>query len=155
MALPTYPPPTPGPSPLVQTMAGGQFSYFFTNAQATRTQTAVSGYGNTLGAPANVTVFAIPPIRGNESGAEDFVIQVDCYGSTAGAGPNATIAILGSLDGVGFYTLTTASVTTQGTLIHLAKVVTPEIKLRYITAAITAYGGAGGVIDSVTAGVYA
>jgi hypothetical protein len=155
MALPSYPPTTPGPSNFVKTMERGQLNYFFTNAQATATQTAVAGYGNSLGAPAGVTVFGVPPTRSNESSGEDFVVQVDCYGSTAGAGPNATVALLGSLDGVQFYTLSTVSVTTQGTLVFLAKTVTPEIKARYLTAAITAYSGAGGVIDSITAGVYA
>jgi hypothetical protein len=155
MALPNYPPTSPGPSPTVKTMERGQLNYFFTNAQATATQPAVSGYGNALGAPASITMFGVPPTRSNESTGADFVVQIDCYGSTAGAGPNATVAFLGSLDGVQFYTLSTASVTTQGTLVFLSKTVTPEIKVRFITAAITAYSGAGGAIDSVTAGVYA
>jgi len=155
MALPSYPPSTPGPSPTVKTMERGQLNYFFTNAQTTLTQPAVAGYGNSLGSPANVTIYGVAPTRANESSGEDFVVQIDCYGSTAGAGPNATVAILGSLDGVQFYTLSTTAVTTQGTLVFLAKNVTPEVKCRYLSAAITAYAGAGGTTDSITAGVYA
>jgi len=155
MALPTYPPTSPSPSPYQKTLERGQLNYFFTNQQTTQTQTAVSGYGNSLGAPANINVFAIPPSKAVEGGAQDFVVQIDCYGTTAGAGPNATVAILGSLDGVQFYTLATQAVTTQGTLISLAKAVTPGIKVRFLTAAVTAYSGVGGTTDSLTAGVFA
>lgn len=155
MALPAYPPPAPAPNTNVKTMERGQLNYFFTNLQATSTQPSLAGYGNTLGAPSNINIFGISANRANESSGEDFVVQIDCYGSTAGAGPNATVAIIGSLDGAQFYTLTTIAVTTQGTIVSLAKAITPEFKLRYISAAVTAYAGNGGVIDSLTAGIYA
>ena len=155
MALPTYPPAQPSPSGTFLTYDRGQTAYFFTNRQALSTQSAVSGYGNTLGVPLGSTVYALPPSKAHEGGPQDFTIQVDAYGSTAGAGPQAVVTVYGSLDAVSFYSLATlTTVTTVGQIFSLAKLVTPGIKPRYLTAGVTVYGGVGGTTDSVTASFY-
>jgi hypothetical protein len=69
---------------------------------------------------------------------------------------------MGSLDGVQFYKMATVSVATVGTLFSLAAAAgaqvtntgtaTPGTKVRFLTAAVTAYGGNGGVADAVSAG---
>jgi hypothetical protein len=156
MALPVYPP-TIGPTNQnFLTYDRGTTAYFFTNRQAVSTQSAVAGYGNTLGIPTGSTVYAVPSSKAIEGATQDEMIQIDAYGASSTQGPSAVVAIFGSLDGVQFYNLATLStVTTQGALFSLAKLVTPGIKPKYITAGVTIYGGSGGTTDSVTASMYA
>ena len=157
MALPTYPPSLPTAS-TVKMAERGQQNYFFINLQAITTTTTV-GYGNGFGAPVGPQtstqtgpiVFGIPPCKLAEQFAQDYTVQIDAYGSTSGAGPNAGVQILGSLDGVQFYQLAIATVGTTGTIFSLAKSVTPGIKVRYIAASIASYGGVASTTDSVTA----
>lgn len=142
----------------------GQQNYFFMNLQAITNTSTGGGFGNTFGAPVGPNtstqsgpiVYGIPPCKAIEQFAQDYVVEIDAYGSTSGAGPNATVVLLGSLDGVEYYNLATVSVTTVGTIFSLAKIGggnmnTPGIKVRYLSAAITAYGGVASTTDSLTA----
>ena len=156
MALPTYPPSMPVPSPSFLSYDRGTIAYFFTNRLAVSTQPAVAGFGNTLGVPAGSTVYALPCAKAHEGGIQDVMIQIDAYGAASTQGPSAVVAVYGSLDAVSFYNLATlATVTTVGALFSLAKLVTPGIKPKYITAGVTIYGGAGGTTDSVSASMFA
>lgn len=155
MALPTYPPPQPSPAPTFLAYDRGTTAYFFTNRQAVSTQSAVASYGNTLGAPLGSTIYALPSSKAYEGGTQDVMIQVDAFGASSTQGPSAVVAIFGSLDATQFYNLATlTTVTTQGGLFSLSKLVTPGIKPKFITAGITIYGGAGGTTDSVTASMF-
>ena len=156
MALPTYPPAMPAPSPNIKMLERGQQNYFFTNAVATNAPGSnVSGFGNTGGAPTGSVVYGIPVSKGVEGALQDYVLQIDSYGASATQGPSAVVVVYGSLDNVLFYPIYTATtVTTTGALVFLAKQVTPGIKIRYITAGITVYAGSGGTTDSVTASIY-
>jgi hypothetical protein len=156
MALPTYPPSLPTAS-TVKMAERGQQNYFFINLQAITTTTTV-GYGNGFGAPVGPQtstqtgpiVFGIPAAKLNEAFGQDYTIEIDAYGLTVGSGPTATVVMLGSLDGVQFYQLASAAVSTTGTIFSLAKSVSPGLKVRYLTAAVVAYGGVGSTFDSVT-----
>ena len=171
MSLPQYPPNVPT-SPLIKMAERGQQNYFFTNAQtiiSTAAGTSTTYGANTIIAPITpiVTatqngsltgpfVYGIPPCKAIEQFAQDYVVEVDVYTATTGGTVAGTVVILGSLDGVEFYQLATESFTTTGTIFSLAKVgganaATPGIKVRYLTAAITAYGGAASTQDSMTA----
>ncbi len=155
MALPSYPPNQPSPGATFLSYDRGTTAYFFTNRQAVSTQSAVAGYGNTLGVPNGSTVYALPSSKAYEGGTQDIMIQVDAYGASSTQGPSAVVAIYGSLDAVQFYNLATlTTVTTQGALFSLSKVVTPGIKPKYVTAGVTIYGGAGGTTDSVSASMF-
>jgi hypothetical protein len=155
MALPSYPPNQPSPSPTFLTYDRGQQVYFFTNRQAVSTQPAVASYGNSLGVPAGSTVYALPSSKAYEGGTQDIMVQVDAYGATSTQGPSAVVAVYGSLDGSIFYNLATlTTVTTVGQLFSLSKLVTPGIKPKYVTAGVTIYGGAGGTTDSVSASMF-
>ena len=155
MALPTYPPSLPSPSSNFVAYDRGTTAYFFQNVTTTQATTTV-GYGNTQGPPAGSVVYAMPASKAHEGGTQDMVIAVDAYGSTSGAGPKAVVTLYGSLDGVSFYSIAPlTTVTTVGAMFSLAKLVTPGMKSRYLTAGVTVYGGSGGVIDSVTASMYA
>lgn len=155
MALPVFPPNQPTPSPTFLTYDRGQQVYFFTNRQTVSTQSAVAGYGNSLGVPNGSVVYALPSSKAYEGGTQDVMIQVDAYGASSTQGPSAVVAVFGSLDGTLFYNLATLStVTTQGALFSLSKVVTPGIKPKFITAGVTIYGGAGGTTDSVSASMF-
>lgn len=173
MAIPTYPPNVPT-SPSIVTAERGQANYFFKNLQAV-TSTAAGGNGaaygaNTLLAPVPVTtnatqigpqVFGIPPSKAVEAYGQDYMVQVDVFTSTTGGSAAATVAVMGSLDGVGFYKLASVAVAGVGTVFSLAAAAgaqvtntgtaTPGVKFRYLTAAVTAYTGGGGATDSVTA----
>jgi hypothetical protein len=160
MPLPVYPPNVPT-SNTIKMAERGQLNYFFANLQAITATSTAGSYGNATSAPVapavtstsfGPIVYGIPPCKAIEGFAQDYCIEIDAYGSTAGAGPSATVAVLGSLDGVDFYNLVTVAVTTVGTLFSLAKSVTPGIKVRYLTAAVITYGGVASTTDSVTAG---
>jgi hypothetical protein len=156
MALPVYPPTISNSSPSFLTYDRGTTAYFFTNRQTVSTQSAVAGYGNSLGIPNGSTVYAIPNSKSVEGATQDEMIQIDAYGASSTQGPSAVVAVFGSLDGVQFYNLATlATVTTQGALFSLAKLVTPGIKPKYLTCGVTVYGGVGGTTDSVTASMFA
>lgn len=171
MALPTYPPNVPT-SPLIKMAERGQQNYFFTNAQtiiSTAAGTSTTYGANTIVAPIAPTVtatqngsltgpfvYGIPAAKAHEAFAQDYMVEVDVYTSTTGGSAAGTVAVLGSLDGVEFYNLATVSLTTSGTIFSLAKIgganaATPGIKVRYLAAAITAYGGAASTQDSMTA----
>ena len=155
MALPTYPPNQPSQSQAFQTYDRGTQAYFFTNRTAVSTQASLSSYGNTLGVPSGSTVYALPVSKAHEGGTQDLMIQVDAYGASSTQGPSAVVAVYGSLDGTQFYNIATlTTVTTIGALFSLAKVVTPGIKPRYVTAGVTIYGGSGGTTDSVTVSMF-
>lgn len=157
MSLPSYPPALPNQSQTLLAYDRGSQAYFFKNAVSTSgALPAVSStYGNSLGAPTGSVIYGIPNAVAVENAMQDIMIQVDCYGSTATAGPGATVALYGSLDAVQFYALTTVAVTTIGALVSLAKLITPGIKPKYITAGVTAYTGVGGTTDSVTCSMFA
>ena|SRR5208282_6102290 len=154
MALPTYPATQPAPSNNIKMLERGQLQYFFTNLTTTGAPSAVAGYGNTLGAPAGSVVYGIPCAKAYEGDMQDYTLVVDAYGATATQGPSAIVTVYGSMDNVQFYALTTlGTVVTQGAIYSLAKLVTPGFKVRYITAAVTTYGGSGGTTDSVSCGI--
>lgn len=154
-SLPTYPP-VLTPNINVVMLERGQQNYFFKNAVATNAPgAAVATYGNTLGAPSGSVVYGIPASKAFEGALQDYVLQIDAYGASATQGPSAVVHVYGSLDGVQFYDLYTATtVTTVGAIISLAKVLSPGYKVRYITAGVTVYSGSGGTTDSVTASIY-
>jgi len=150
----------------------GQQNYVFKNLQAI-TSTAAGGNGaaygaNTLLAPTPVVtnatqvgpiVYGIPPCKNAEQFAQDYMCELDVYTSTTGGSAAATVAVMGSLDGVEFYKLCSVSVAGTGTIFSLAaaagtgqnvNTATPGIKVRYLTMAVTAYGGVGSTIDSLT-----
>ena len=177
MALPTYPVVLPTCN-TIKMAERGQQNYFFTNAQSI-TSTAAGGNGATYGAN-NLTapvagaitatqnnsltgpfVYGIPPCKAIEQYAQDYMVQIDVFTSTTAASAAATVAILGSLDGASFYKMAAVSVTTVGTIFSLAAAAgsqvsntgtsTPGVKVRYLAAAVTAYGGVASTTDSVTA----
>lgn len=156
MALPTYPPAMPAPSPNIQMAERGQQNYFFINAQATNAPGAkASGYGNTLGPPTGAVVYGIPASKGVEGALQDYTLQVDAYGASSTQGPSAILTLYGSLDCVQFYPLTTVgTVVTQGGIYSLAKLITPGFKVRFLACGITTYAGSGGTTDSVSASLY-
>ncbi len=174
MALPTYPPNVPT-SPRIKMAERGQQNYFFTNAQtiiSTAAGTSTAYGANTIVAPiapavtatqnGSLTgpfVYGIPAAKAHEAFAQDYMVEVDVYTSTTGGSAAGTVAVLGSLDGVEFYNLATVSVAGTGTIFSLAaaagtgvnkNTATPGIKVRYLSMAITAYGGAASTIDSMT-----
>ena len=178
MALPTYPPSLPTAN-TVKMAERGQLNYFFTNGQSIMS-TAAGGNGATYGAN-NLTapvagaitatqnnsltgpfIYGIPHGIGAPQYAQDYMVAVDVYTSTTGASAAATVGILGSLDGVSFYKMASVAVAGTGTLFSLAAAAagaqitntgtaTPGVKVRYLAAAILAYGGVASTTDSVTA----
>lgn len=178
MALPTYPPNVPT-SNTTRMAERGQLNYFFTNGQSIMS-TAAGGNGATYGAN-NLTapaagaitatqnnsltgpfIYGIPHGIGAPQYAQDYMVAVDVYTSTTGASAAATVGILGSLDGVSFYKMASVAVAGTGTLFSLAAAAagaqitntgtaTPGVKVRYLAAAILAYGGVASTTDSVTA----
>ena len=170
LSIPTYPPNVPTTT-TIKMAERGQVQYFFANLQAVTATTTGSLYGNALSAPVapaitstsfGPIVYGIPVAKAHEAFCQDFMIQVDAFAATASASPAATVVVMGSLDGVQFYKMATVSVATVGTLFSLAAAAgaqvtntgtaTPGTKVRFLTAAVTAYGGNGGVADSVSAG---
>jgi len=175
MSLPVYPPNVPT-SPYIKMAERGQANYFFTNAQSifsTAAGTSTTYGANTIVAPIAPTVtatqngsitgpfvFGIPAAKAHEAFAQDFMCEIDVYTSTTGGSVAGTVAVLGSLDGAEFYNLATVSVAGTGTIFSLAaaagadatnkNAITPGIKVRYLTMAITAYAGAASTIDSMT-----
>ena len=177
MSLPTYPPSLPTCN-TIKAAERGQINYFFTNGQSIMS-TAAGGNGATYGAN-NLTapvagaitatqnnsltgpfIYGIPPCKIAEQYAQDYMVAVDVYTSTTGASAAATVGILGSLDGVSFYKMASVAVAGTGTLFSLAAAAgaqitdtgtsTPGVKVRYLAAAILAYGGVASTTDSVTA----
>ena len=104
---------------------------------------------------ANTHGFGATPYSGIDGGTLANALRSSGVVSVTGQGPGATVALYGSLDAVQFYALTTVAVTTIGALVSLAKLITPGIKPRYITAGVTAYTGVGGTTDSVTCSMFA
>lgn len=159
MALPTYPPALPVQSQNLKCYDRGSQAYFFTNALSTSgALPAVVGFGNSTGAPPGSTIYGVPQSKAIEGATQDVMVQVDSFGATSTQGPAAVVTVYGSLDGVQFYpivALATTSTTTPGALYSLAKLITPGIKPKYITAGVTTYGGVGGTTDSVTASMFA
>jgi hypothetical protein len=154
MALPTYPIAIPATSSIVA-YDRNSLAYFFTNRQTLSTQPAVAGMGvGALGIPLGSTVYAVPANRNLEGSTLDTMIQIDAYSVSSTQGPSATVTIYGSLDAVQFYNMVAVAVVTAGTLTSLSKLITPGVKPKYITAGVTAYAGAGGVTDSVSAGLF-
>lgn len=147
MALPTYPPALPSPSPLFKAFERGQNNYIFVNQTATAVQTGTA-------APAGAVVFAMPPSSGVENGRGDITVQLDAFGT-----PAAVVHIYGSNDGVNFYDMlpAAAALQTAGTygLFFLSKLIAQGVKVRFITAGVTAYAGSGGTTDSITISIYA
>ena len=178
MSLPSYPPNVPT-SNTTRMAERGQINYFFTNGQSIMS-TAAGGNGATYGAN-NLTapaagaitatqnnsltgpfIYGIPHGIGAPQYAQDYMVAVDVYTSTTGASAAATVGILGSLDGVSFYKMASVAVAGTGTLFSLAAAAagaqitntgtaTPGVKVRYLAAAILAYGGVASTTDSVTA----
>ena len=178
MSLPSYPPNVPTSNTTIMAERG-QLNYFFTNGQSIMS-TAAGGNGATYGAnhltaPAagaitatqnnSLTgpfIYGIPHGIGAPQYAQDYMVAVDVYTSTTGASAAATVGILGSLDGVSFYKMASVAVAGTGTLFSLAAAAagaqitntgtaTPGVKVRYLAAAILAYGGVASTTDSVTA----
>lgn len=138
MALPTYPPAMPAPSPTFLTLDRGCQNYILINAGATNAQVGTA-------APVGSTVFAIPPGVSFEQAPPTFTFQLDAFGT-----PAAVVTAYGSLDGVNFYTL--GALQASGTY-GLFTIV--DKKIRFLTANVTAYGGSGGTTDSITVSLYA
>ena len=168
--IPVYPPNVPTTN-TIKTAERGQVNYIFVNLQAVTATNTGSLYGNALSAPVapavtstsfGPIVYGIPASKAHEAFAQDFMVQVDSFAATASASPAATVVVMGSLDGVQFYKMATVSVATVGTIFSLAAAAgaqvtntgtsTPGVKVRYLTASVTAYGGNGGVADAVSAG---
>ena len=143
MPLPTYPPAPPAPSPTFAMFERGQQNYLLVNQGAVQTFT-----GTAL--PAGSTALGVPPSRVAEEAISDFTIQLDAFGT-----PGAVVHLLGSLDGVNFYDL--GAVQAAGTygVFFSSKLITPGVKLRYISAYVSAYAGSGGTTDSITVSIYA
>ena len=138
MALPTYPPATPAPSPTFLTLDRGCQNYILVN------QGASQSFSNAA-LPAGSTAFAIPPAVANEQGPPTYTFQLDALGT-----PGAVITAIGSLDGVNWYTL--GAMQSSGTY-GLFSVV--DKKVRFISAYASTYGGSGGTTDSITVSIYA
>jgi len=177
MALPSYPVVLPTCN-TIKAAERGQQNYFFTNAQSIMS-TAAGGNGATYGAN-NLTapvagavtatqnnsltgpfVYGIPASKAHEAFAQDYMVAVDVFTSTTGASAAATVAVLGSLDGASFYKMASVAVAGTGTIFSLAAAAgaqvtntgtaTPGTKVRFLAAAIVAYGGVASTTDSVTA----
>lgn len=146
MPLPVYPPALPAPSQLFKALERGQNNYIFINQTTTAVQTGTA-------APAGAVVYAIPPSAAVENGRGDFTIQLDAFGT-----PAAVVHIYGSDDGVNFYDMlpAAAALNVSGTygLFFLSKIIAQGVKVRYITAGVTAYAGSGGTTDSITVSVF-
>lgn len=137
MPLPTYPPASPAPSPTLLTYDRGTQAYVLVNQTAAQTQT-----GTAL--PAGSTAFAIPPAVSFEQAPPTYTFQLDAFGS-----PAAIITVLGSLDGVNWYSL--GALQASGTYGLFAIV---DKKVRFISAYASTYGGSGGTTDSITVSLY-
>lgn len=138
MALPTYPPALPAPSPTFLTLDRGQQNYVLINAVATNAQSGTA-------APVGSTVYAIPPAVSVEQGPPTYTFQLDAFGS-----PAAVVTAYGSIDGVNFYTL--GALQSSGTYGVFSVI---DKKVRFLTAAVTTYAGSGGTTDSITVSVFA
>lgn len=142
MPLPTYPPNQPAASPFYKTAERGQQSYILVNQVAAQTFT-----GTAL--PTGSTSLALPLERSGEGSVSDFAIQLDAFG-----GPAAVVHLLGSLDNVNFYDL--GAIQASGTygIFFSAKLIIPGVKLRYVSAYVSAYAGSGGTTDSITVSIF-
>lgn len=138
MPLPTYPPAMPAPSPFIATLDRGTQNYILINAVATNAQV------NTA-APVGSVILAVPPSASFELAPPTYSFQLDAFGT-----PGAVVTAYGSLDGVNFYTL--GALQSAGTYGIFSIV---DKKVRYITAAVTAYAGSGGTTDSITVSLIA
>lgn len=142
MPLPQYPPNQPATSPTYKTAERGQQTYLLINQGAAQTFT-----GTAL--PAGSTSVAMPIERSGEGAVSDFTIQLDAF-----ATPAAVVHLLGSLDNVNFYDI--GAIQASGTygIFFTSKLVAPGVKLRYVSAYVSAYAGSGGTTDSITVSIF-
>jgi hypothetical protein len=126
----TYPPNIPT-SPSVVTYDRGQQAYFFEAQTGSQTFT-----GTAL--PAGSTAYAMPPSVAVEQGLPNASLQVDIVGTAT----TTVVTLLGSLDGVNYYSLGPINGTGGAGLFFAPKLIAPGAKIRYISAYVSAIGSA-------------
>jgi hypothetical protein len=147
MALVVYPQVAPSQSPNLKTFERGQQNFVLSNIGVVQTFS-----GTAL--PAGSIALAVPACRADETGIENFTIQIDSGGGT----PAAVIHLLGSLDGTTWYDLLGGTaLQAAGTygLFYTSKLWAVGVKTRYISAYASAYAGSGGTTDSISVSLYA
>lgn len=137
MALPTYPPTLPGPSPFLKTLDRGQQNYILINQGAVQTFTGTTKPAGSIG-------YAIPAVVDDEQGPPTVTFQLDAFGT-----PAAVVTAIASLDGVNWYTM--GALQSSGTYGIFSIV---DKKARFWSAYVSTYGGSGGTTDSITVSIY-
>lgn len=120
------------PNPLLTAYERGSAGVILTAAKATNVQVGTAP-------PPNSTVFAISPAVTNDQDTATFTFQLDVVGA-----PAAVVTAYGSVDGNNYYTLGALQASGTYGLFFLV-----DKKVRYLTAAVTAYGG-NGTTDTIT-----
>src|SRR5579872_7441692 len=117
-----YPPNIPAPSASLVTYDRATQAYFFEGQTGSQTFT-----GTTL--PTGSVAYALPPNVGHEQGEKDVTFQVDVVGTAT----TTVVTLLGSLDGVNFYSLGAINGTGGAGMFFLAKLIAPGAKIRFIS----------------------
>lgn len=133
-------PPNIPTSPSVVTYDRGTQQYFFTAQAASQTFT-----GTAL--PAGSIGYALPPAQAIEQGAKDVTLQIDVVGT----GTTTVVTLLGSLDGVNWYSLGAINGTGGAGLFFVSKLIAPGAKIRFISAYVSAIGTATSAAGSFAA----
>lgn len=122
------------PNPLLTAYERGSFGVILTAAKATNAQVGTAP-------PPNSMVFAISPAVTNDQDTATFTFQLDVVGA-----PAAVVTAYGSADGNNYYSLGALQASGTYGLFFLV-----DKKVRYITAAVTAYAG-NGTTDTISIG---
>lgn len=125
------------PNPLLVAYERGSFGVILSAAKATNAQVGTAP-------PPGSTVFALAPTVANDQQPGIYMFQLDVANA-----PAAVVTVYGSLDGNNYYTL--GALQASGTYGLFAIV---DKKVRYITAAVTAYAG-NGTTDTISVGMVA
>lgn len=133
MALATIPASSPAPNPLINAYERTTQSFFFNAVTANQPQVG-------QGAPAAAKQYAMVGVVSRGQLPYNLVVQVDISGSGALAAGN-TITLLGSLDGVNYYSIGSIVIPAGATggIFPFS-----GILARYITASLTGYAAASG-----------
>lgn len=133
-------PPNIPTSPTLLSYDRGSQAYFFTAVTGTQTFTGTAQ-------PSGSTAYSVPPSRADETGNPDITIQIDITGTAT----TTVVTLLGSLDGVTWYSLGAINGTGGAGIFFVSKLIAPSAKLRYVTAYVSAIGSATNVACSMYA----
>lgn len=124
----TLPASIPAPSPQLNAYERTSQAFIFNQVSATQTQTGTA-------APSGANIYGMTGVVSRGQLPYNLALQIDVSGGTLSA---LTVNLLGSLDGVNFYSLGSENSATGGLFPFSG------ILARYITASITVFTSSGG-----------